>query len=387
MTAVKLKSSALSLRQPVAAAVVALLVGGLVIAVTGADPIIAYRGILDGSGLNWLSPWLPAADRPIAAASLQQTLIVAAPLALLGLSVAYAFRAGLFNIGGQGQYLIGLIASVWLGSSTIGLPAWMQIAATMLVASLAGAAWAGIAGVLKARAGTSEVITTIMLNYLAIWIGVYLFELGGPLQGQDRSLPQSDDVLPSVRLPVLWGQAELQGMHLGVLIAIAGVALYWLLLNRSRQGYEVRAVGLNPECAAYGGIEPARIAVKAMLIAGAFAGLAGSIDVLGWAFRVNTADIQASQVGFFGIAVALLGRGSAPGIFASALLFGALVTGTSVRNLDPEAFPPQLATTLATILQGVIVLLVSAPMLATLRGRRRRLGAPTTTRPVEEGLS
>ncbi len=152
-----------------------------------------------------------------------------------------------------------------------------------------------------------------------------------------------------------------------------------MLLNRSVTGYEVRAVGFNPDAAEYGGINAGRSYVKVMLICGAFAGLAGAIDVLGWQFRVATNDITTSNVGFYGIAVALLGRNTAVGTVVAALLFGALLNGTSVRNLDPSIFDPLLATNLAWIIQGLIVLFVSAPVLVTYlpdRMRRRRRAKP-----------
>ena len=147
-----------------------------------------------------------------------------------------------------------------------------------------------------------------------------------------------------------------------------------MLLNRSVTGYEVRAVGFNPDAAEYAGISAGRNYVKVMLICGLFAGLAGALDVLGWQFRIATNDIQVSQVGYFGIAVALLGRNTAFGTVLAALLFGALLNGTSVRNLDPSIFDPQLATNLTFIIQGLIVLFVSAPVLVSVlsRGRLRR---------------
>ena len=362
---------------PLAAAAAAFLVGGALIAISGANPIAAYRGMLDGAGLNWLAPWVSGQARVDAAANFQQTLIATAPLLLVGIGAAYAFKTGLFNVGGQGQYLIGLIVAVAVGSARLPLPGWVQLLAALAASALAGAAWGAIAGALKARSGASEVVTTIMLNYIAVWIGTYLYQLGGPWQGGDRTLPQSAEVPASVRLPALWGDPHLQPVHAGVVIAVLALGAYWLLLNRTATGYEARAVGLSPDAAAYAGISPARTYLKVMVICGACSGLAGGIDLLGWAFRVNTADLQASSVGLLGIAVALLGRGGALGVGCSALLFGSLSVGTSVRNLDPSTFPPQLAGHLMLVLQGVIVLFVSTPALVT-AGRRlvRRRPAP-----------
>jgi simple sugar transport system permease protein len=216
-----------------------------------------------------------------------------------------------------------------------------------------------------------------MLNWVAVWVGMYLFGLGGPLQGSQPSVPVSADVVPGARLPVFWGDPELQGLHIGIFIALAGAAFAWLLMSRSVAGYEIRAVGFNPDAAEYAGISSGRQQIKAMAICGVLAGLAGALDILGWQFRLATNDIQISQIGFLGIAVALLGRNSPIGIVFAALLFGALVNGTSVRNLDPAVFPPELAKNLTLIIQGLIVLLVSAPIIATkLLGWRVRRPSP-----------
>jgi simple sugar transport system permease protein len=346
-----------------------------VIAVTGGDPLETYKAIFNGSGLNWFFPWISAEDRTLAALNLQQTLLLMTPYLLVGFAVAFAFRAGLFNIGGQGQYTVGTIVAVWVGSSLGGMPGLLHIVLAIVLAMVAGAVWAGIAGFLKATTGANEVISTIMLNYTALWIGVYLFSLGGPLQNDaQRSIPVSNDVVESARLPVFWGDPQLQGLHVGFFIALAAILVFWVLLNRSVTGYEVRAVGFNPDAAEYGGISVARNYVKVMAICGAFAGLAGSLDILGWQFRIATNDIQVSTVGFTGIAIALLGRNTAIGTTAAALLFAALVNGTSIRNLDPAVFDPQLATNLTTIIQGLVVLFVSAPVLVTaIWGLRRRL--------------
>ncbi len=372
---------------PLVTALIAFLVGGLVVAATGANPIDTYRAIFEGSGLNWLFPWVTGDDRTLAALNLQQTLILTAPLILTGLAVAFAFRAGLFNIGGQGQYLVGTFAAVYFGSHLEGTPAFLHVVIAMLAGAIAGGLWAGIAGLLKATRGVNEVISTIMLNWTAVYLGSYLFALGGPLHSKDEaaaSIPVSADVLESARLPVFWGDPELQGLHIGIFIALAVAALFWVLLNRSVTGYEVRAVGLNPDAAEYAGISAGRNYVKVMLICGLFAGLGGALDVLGWQFRIATNDIQFSFIGYYGIAVALLGRNTAFGTVIAALLFGALLNGTSVRNLDPAVFDPQLAGNLTYIIQGLIVLFVSAPVLVSYLApgrlsrllRRRRRPAP-----------
>jgi ABC-type uncharacterized transport system permease subunit len=360
---------------PVLTVLLAFIVGGLVVLLTGHDPISTYRAIFDGTGLNWVFPWVSGADRDLAAINLQQTLLLTTPLILTGLAVALAFRCGLFNIGGQGQYLAGMIVAAWIGSSLDGLAPVLHVLVTIGACCLAGVVWGGIAGLLRATTGANEVITTIMLNWIAVWVGTYLFGLGGPLQSDtQRSVPVSNDVLASAKLSVFWGDPELQGLHIGIFIALAALLVFWVLLNRTVTGYELRAVGFNPEAARAQGISVGRSYILVMAICGLFAGLAGSLDVLGWQFRVATNDVQVSQIGFLGIAVALLGRNTAIGVALSALLFGALLTGTSVRNLDPEVFEPELATNLTTIIQGLIVVLVSAEVLIVwLFTARRRI--------------
>ena len=364
---------------PLLTAAFAFFVGGLVVLATGHDPLATYKAIFNGSGLNWFFPWTTGDDRATAALALQQTLILTTPLILTGLAVAFAFRAGLFNIGGQGQYIVGSIVAAWIGSSFAGMNGPLHIVLASVLGALAGAFWAGIAGVLRAVAGANEVISTIMLNYVALWVGFWLFGLGGPLQNsRDPSLPVSNDVVPNARLPVFWGDPQLQGLHIGLFIALAAALAFWVLVERSKAGFEARAVGFNPDAARYGGISVGRTYVWVMAVCGLFAGLAGALDVLGWEFRVATNDIQASQIGFLGIAVALLGRNTALGTVIAALLFGALVNGTSVRNLDPEVFRPDLASNLTTIIQGLVVLLVSADVLVVYLWRLRRRLRPRT---------
>jgi ABC-type uncharacterized transport system permease subunit len=367
---------------PVLTAVLAFLIGGLVVLATGSNPFQVYKGIFEGTGLNWFFqvgshelripftdahvwfPWNVNDIESQAAFSLQQTLLTSTTLALTGLAVAFAFRCGLFNIGGNGQYLIGVIMAVWLGTSFVDLNPAAHVLLVLVVASLAGAAWAGIAGILKATVGAHEVITTIMLNWIAYWIGSYAFGQGGPLQNDfDKSVPISNDIAEGAKLPIFWGDPLLQGLHIGFFIAFAALVAYWITLNRTTLGYEVRAVGFNPEAARYGGISVAKNYFLAMAISGLFAGLAGAIDITGFLFREGVLDVQVANVGFFGIAVALLGRNTAVGVLLSSLLFGALLYGTSTRSLDPEVFPPELAGNLTLIIQALVLLFVSADVL------------------------
>jgi len=358
---------------PIITTVIAFIAGGLVVLATGHNPLSTYQSIFNGTGLNWLFPWVTGSERATAAANLQQTLITATPLILVGLAVSFAFRAGLFNIGGQGQYTIGLIISVWVGSSFAGMPPVLHIVFAIVAAAAAGAAWAGIAGVLKATTGANEVISTIMLNWTALWLGVYCFQLGGPLHDPHlATTPVSSNVVAGAKLPVLWGSGSLQPLSIGILISLALAVVYALVINRTRLGYEARAVGFNPEAARYAGMNVGRTWIRVMLICGAFAGVAASLDILGWEFNLATNDIQVSQTGFYGIAVALLGRNTASGNVAAGVLFGALLTGTSNRNIN-LSIDPTLVEYLTFMIEGMIILLVSTDVitLRLLKGGRR----------------
>ena len=360
---------------PIVTTLIAFLMAGLVVLGTGKNPLRVYRAVFDGTGLNWLFPWVGGEERVTAALNLQQTLLLTSTLILTGLAVAFAFRCGLFNIGGQGQYFVGAYFAVWLGGNFAGMGKFWHILLAIVVGSLAGAAWAGIAGFLKATVGAHEVISTIMLNWIAIWIGSYLFGQGGPLQNKTQQfVPISGDIADSAKLPVFWGDPLLQGLHIGFFISLAALVVFWIVLNRTTLGYEVRAVGFNPEAARYGGINVARNYFLAMAISGLFAGLAGALDILGWQFRLGQADVRASTIGFVGIAVALLGRNTAVGVGFAALLFGALLNGTSGRQLDPSIFRPDLAGNLAQIIQGLVVLFVGAETLVVSATRFRRRG-------------
>jgi simple sugar transport system permease protein len=375
---------------PLATAIVAFLVGGLVVLATGHNPLQTYRAIFNGAGLNWLFPWVHGVTRQTAAFNLQETGLLFIPLALTGLAVAFSFRCGLFNIGGQGQYIVGIVTGTQMGVWFASLPGPVHVVVAIAAASLAGAVWAGIAGLLRATVGAHEVISTIMLNWIAIWVGSYLIGFGGPFQDPSQpGVPVSRQIAPNAHLHVFWGSPLLQGLDIGFFIAIAMIVLYWIVLRRTTLGFEVRAVGLNPDAAQGAGIGVARNYFVAMAISGGFAGMAGALDILGWQFRLDVTTITtASQIAFTGIAVALLGRNTAVGTFFAAVLFAGLVNGTASRNLDPSVFPPLLAGNLTRIIQGLVVLFVGADLLIlyvwNLRRKvRRRRGVPTAA-PVAE---
>jgi general nucleoside transport system permease protein len=376
---------------PIGTTILAFFMGGLVVLVTGDNPLRVYQAIFNGTGLNWFFHFGSSSIRvpfttdhvwfwwdtgSVAALNLQQTLLLTTPIVLTGLAVAFAFRSGLFNIGGQGQYLVGVYVAVWIGSSFAHLQPFVHVLVTVVLATVAGAAYGSIAGLLKAGTGAHEVITTIMLNWIAIWVGSYLFGQSGPLQSStQQSIPVSNTVVDGAKLPVFWGPKLLQGLSIGIFVALAMLVVYWLIVKRTTLGFEIRAVGFNPEAARTSGISVARNYVLAMAIAGGFAALAGVCDILGWEYQIGPSDIQASQIGFIGLAAALLGRNSAVGVGFASLLFGALINGTSGRQLDANVFPPELAGNLTTIIQGLVVLFVGlnlAGFFASLRRRRKR---------------
>jgi general nucleoside transport system permease protein len=358
---------------PVLTALIAFLLGGLIVLATGHNPLIAYRDIFNGAGLNWI--FHPTTSMVSTASyNLSQTLLQTTTLILTGLAVAFAFRCGMFNIGGQGQYFVGLYVANWIGVSLPGMATLPHVLLGIGGAIVAGAVWAGIAGALKAYVGAHEVITTIMLNWIAIWIGTYFFGDGGPLQNsQNATVPISNDVAASAKLPVFWGIQALQGLDVGFFIALAALVVFWAVLNRTTLGYEVRAVGFNPEAAAYGGISVRKNLIRAMAISGAFAGLAGGLDMLGYLYHFGVSDIPVSNLGFLGIAVALLGRNTALGTGLAALLFGALLFGTT-HGLQSSVIQPELAGNLTYMIQGLIVLFVGADVLILyVWNSRRRL--------------
>jgi general nucleoside transport system permease protein len=380
---ISLSQKAGGIAVPIATVVLAFLVGGLVVAATGHNPLLAYRDIFDGAGLNWI--FHPSTNtQGIAAYNLTQTLLQSTTLILTGLAVAFAFRCGMFNIGGQGQYFVGLVVANWVGVSFAGMSTFPHVLLAIVCATLGGAAWAGIAGVLKATTGAHEVISTIMLNYIALYTATWLLGDGGPLQNSTQAtVPVSNNIAHSAELPVVWGAKGFQGLDIGFFIAIAALVVFWALLNRTTLGFEVRAVGFNPDAAAYAGISVKKNLIRAMAISGAFAGLAGAVDMLGYLYQYGALDVPVSQVGFLGIGVALLGRNTAVGVFLGAVLFGGLLYGTT-QGLTSNVIQPELATNLTYIILGLIVLFIGADLLILyawnsrkkLRPRRRAVQAP-----------
>ena len=337
----------------------------------------AYGGLLSGALGNPSSflTRLTSGNLKTAASAfypLSETLVAAAPLVLTGLSVALGFRAGLFNIGGEGQVIAGGVAAGFVGFSVHGLTGFVELPLALLAGFAGGALWGFIPGILKARTGAHEVITTIMLNYVAGFLTFYFLSTR-LFQRPGRVDPISKIVDSGATLPSLQG-IDLR-LHAGVLLAlIVAVAVYFLLW-RTTLGFEFRAVGANPDASRAAGIGVGRVMVIAMSLAGGLAGLAGANVILGVQYSV--APGFSSGLGFDGITVALLGRGNPAGVVAAALLFGGLRAG-AVQMQAATSTPVDLVQ----VIEALVILFVAAPALIRAIYRLRAegiVGAPVVS--------
>ena len=275
-----------SISVPLVAVLLGLLIGALLLIASGANPIEAYSALLKG-----------AFGTPVA---VQRTLEKATPLIFSGLAVAFAFKAGLFNIGAQGQLLVGAVVAAFVGFSIEGLPAIIHIPLALLVGGLAGALYGFIPGALKAYTGAHEVIVTIMLNYVAINLTDWLAD--GPWKDPSPTniVARTPKIFPSAELPVVGN------IPTGFILALVAAIVVWWLLYRTTLGYEVRTVGLNSSAAQYAGIRVARTIILTMMIAGLLAGLGGAVETMGINGRFQPGFN--TGLGFDGITVALLGK-------------------------------------------------------------------------------
>jgi simple sugar transport system permease protein len=323
---------------PLGAILLGLLVGGIVILWIGRNPFAAYASLFYGAfgDLNRFA----------------NTIARATPLILTGLAVAFAFRCGLFNIGVEGQLLIGALSAAFVGTTLSGLPAIIHLPLTILSAMAASALWAAIPGILKAKRGVHEVINTIMMNFIAYAFVAYI--ITGPLKAPGQ-IPKSADILASAQLIRLseLAQWSTSRLNTGILIALLACVVIYYLLWKTTIGYEIRAVGLNPFAAEYGGISVNRNIILAMVISGVLAGLAGAERVLG--FHGSFILGFSPGYGFEGIAVALLGKNHPVGVILAAILFGSLSSGGRWM-----AFNTGVPTDIVTILQAVIIFFVAA---------------------------
>lgn len=319
---------------PVSAVIAGLVVGAILIIAIGKSPLEAGGALLRAAFYG--------------KGNFGETLVTITPLICTGLSVAVAFRCGLFNIGGEGQWLVAQVAAAWVGYSITGLPWLLHLPLAILAGTLAGGIWGAIPGVLKAYRGVHEVVNTIMLNYIALYGSQLLLARYMKEPGQ---LPVSHPVLESARLYQFLPPSRL---HTGLFLALlAAVVVYWILW-RTVLGYEIRAVGLSPGAAEYGGVRVGRQMAMAMLIAGALAGLGGTVQVLGVQGKFFD-PFGFSGYGFDGIAVALLGRNHPFGVVVAAVLFGILERGGP--SMQAIAGVPKAIT---QIVQASVIFFVAA---------------------------
>jgi simple sugar transport system permease protein len=340
---------------PVAAVFLSLVVASLIIlasslVTTGSLdvtlPFVAYGALIQGA---FLSP-----------TGLLNTILQATPLLLGGLAVGVGFKAGLFNIGGQGQFLVGGTLAAGVGAGLATAPAPIAITASLIAGILGGAAWGFIPGALKAWTGAHEVVVTIMLNSIASAVIAYL--ILGPLLAPGYSFSRTGELGNAV-LPIILGG----NIHLGVILAIVAVPAVWWLLYRSTLGFEIRSVGANPSAARYAGMRPALLTIFTMSFSGLLFGIAGATEILGVSHFIIPS--YGTSIGFDSIAVALLGRSHPFGIAFSALLFGALRAGAGLMQIQAE-----IPVEIVDVIQAVILLFLAADIVVRRLFRIRAAG-------------
>ncbi len=309
----------------------------------------AYSALFQGSIYNFKRPTFADGIRPFT-----ETLTFATPLIAAGLGLAVGFRAGLFNIGGRGQMVVAAGAAGYVGFAWP-LPYGIHLIVAVAAGMLAGAIWGGIAGLLKARTGANEVITTIMLNFVGFYFISFLLQTKGALQAPGSTNPKSPAMLDTAIFPPLLGPDY--NLHLGFVFAIIATVYVWYLIDRSNMGFQFRAVGENPHAARVAGINVKNVYFVAMLISGALVGLAGVAQVLGTVTTGFTAGIDAG-IGFDAITVALLGRSRPLGVFFAGILFGALKAG-GYSMQAAQGVPIDIVL----VVQSLIVLFIAAPPL------------------------
>lgn len=321
---------------PLAAVVLALLIGAVILLISGANPTQAYLALFRGS-FGSLS-------------ALGRTLEKATPLVFSGLAVAFAFKAGLFNIGAQGQLLFGAIVAAFVGFAFEGLPAFIHAPLALLLGALAGGLYGAIPGALKTYTGAHEVITTIMLNYIAINITDYLAD--GPWKDTSPGnvVARTPEIFDSAKIPALGD------IPLGFVIAVLAAVATWWFLWRTTVGFEIRTVGLNPNAARYAGMKVARMVILAMVLSGILAGIGGAIETQGVVHRYQPGFNVG--LGFDGITVALLGRTHPFGVIPAALLVGAMKSGASQMQ-----FTAGVAKEITDVIQALILFFVAADMI------------------------
>jgi general nucleoside transport system permease protein len=318
---------------PLGAVFLALLIGAIVLLVSGANPITAYTALFQAS-LGSLTAF-------------GRTLEKATPLVFSALAVAFAFKAGLFNIGAQGQLLLGALVAAIVGVYARGLPAVIHIPLALLCGGLAGALYGAIPGALKAYTGAHEVITTIMLNYIAINLTDYLAD--GPLKDPDPAnvIARTAEIMETAKIPVV------AGIPLGFFIAGGIAVLIWWLLQKTTFGYEIRTVGFNPHAARYAGMKVARTVIGTMMVSGFLAGLGGAVETMGVVGRYQPGFNVG--LGFDGITVALLANTNPFGVIPASILVGAMKAGSAQMQVSAH-----VAKEIVDVILALILFFISA---------------------------
>lgn len=351
---------------PVFATLAALLIGAVMLLFLGVNPIQAYAALWDGAFGS--------------SNAFAETLVKATPLLLVALGICISFRGDVINIGGEGQMIMGAILATWVGLTFTNLPGWLVIVLAMLAGFLGGAVWGGIPGFLKAYFRVNEILSTVMMNAIAVQLMNFLLRgpMIDPAQAQLASkIPQTAPLLDIFRLPRLVPTR----LHLGALIAVILAILVYILLWRTTLGYRIRAVGQNPHAARYAGIKVQRYMVLALLLSGAFSGLAGATQVYGVNYRMIT-DGSASgftgSAGFNGIVAALFGQLHPVWSIPASILFGALLVGANKMQRMV-----QVPSALVIALNGLVVVFVVSSEIWRRRRQRQRLavGGPEEEPP------
>lgn len=353
---------------PVFASLAAFAIGALMLLALGANPVQAYSALIQGAFGSWNA--------------IAETTVKAVPLLLVGLGICIAFRASVINIGGEGQMIIGALSATAIGLIFTTWPGWLVIVMALLMGFLGGAIWGAIPGFLKAYFRVNEILSTVMMNAIAVQLMNFL--LRGPMIDPSQAelaskIPQTARLLDAFHLPRLVPTR----LHLGVLIALALAFVVYVLLFHTTLGYRIRAVGHNPDAARYGGIRVRRQIVIALLLSGAFAGLAGAVQVYGLNYRMIT-DGSASgftgSAGFNGIVAALFGQLHPLGTIPASFIFGAMLVGA---NSLQRAM--QVPSAFITALNGlVVVFVVSSEIWRRRRLHRRRLEVARSERETVE---
>ncbi|BAY10991.1 ABC transporter permease [Calothrix sp. NIES-2098] len=326
----------LPILSPLIAIACALIVGAILIIFAGANPIAAYTALFQES----LSTYFGFGN----------TLTKMTPLLFTSLGVLVALRAGQFNIGGEGQIYLGALGSTLIGLYVQGLPGLIHIPLALLVGFLFGAVWGGIPGYLKAVRGVNEVITTLLLNYIAVNLVSYLVQ--NPLMAPGAPSPYSPLIAKSAQLPIILPQSL---AHAGILLALIAAGILWVLLVRSPLGYQITAVGFNPIAARYARMPVERTIMLVMALAGGLAGLAGSCEVMGLKYRLF--EQVSPGYGFDAIAIAFLSRGSVIGVVLTSLFFAALRSGANVMQRSAG-----VPVTVVYAIQGLTVLFIAVSL-------------------------